>query len=131
MDSIFTNGETLNQSTVDTNTFGEKTLNHHGQVIATQKAGLFPDSTSTFDGHEKVAETKPNLIDGTDVYQDGERTATIKEDVQGNLSLYDTSHSKIGYVDPFGNVKSVMNHTDPLSQANRINFQELKFHSGE
>ncbi|MFC4322568.1 hypothetical protein [Litchfieldia salsa] len=131
MDTLFTNGETLNQATVETNTFGEKAMYQNGQVIATQKAGLFPGSTSTFEGSEKVAETKDNIINGTDVIQDGKHTGIIKEDVHGNLGLYDTNHNKLGHIDPNGNVQSVMNHMDPLSQANRVNFQELKFQHGE
>lgn len=117
--------------TVGTNSFGETNIYEGGQLVATQKQGIFPEVTSTYEGGHKVAATSDNIIDGTDIIQDGKHTGIIKEDINGNLSLYDSNHNRIAYIDPEGNVKSIMNHTDPLSQVDRINFQQLKFYSEE
>ncbi len=114
-------------STVESSTFGEKTMFQNGQPIATQKQGIFPETTSTYEDGHKVAATKSNVISGTDIIQDGQHTGIMKEDIHGNLSLYDTNYTKLATLDPDRNVKSVMNHADPLSQVDRINFQQLKF----
>jgi hypothetical protein len=116
-------------STVETNELGDKNMFDNGQLIATQRQGIFPETTSTYDGGQKIAETKDNIIDGTDIIQDGKHTGIIKEDLNGNVSLYDSNQHKLAYIDPEGNIKSVMNHSDPLSQVDRINFQQLKFYS--
>jgi hypothetical protein len=129
MDFVSNPDGALNQATIETNQLGEQNMYQNGELIATQKSGLFPHTTDTFDNGQKIAHTKENIINGTDIIQDGEHTGIIKEDVLGNTSLYDTNHNKIASIDPNGNIKDVMTHTDPLSQVNRVNFQQLKFHS--
>ncbi|KAB7671672.1 hypothetical protein [Bacillus sp. B1-b2] len=122
-------GGDLEHMTVETNTFGNKNMYDNGQLIATQKSGVFPETTATYENGHQIAGTKENIINGIDIIQDGEHTGIIKEDINGDLSLYDSNQNKLAYMDPEGNVKSVMNHMDPLSQVDRVNFQQLKFYA--
>jgi len=131
MDFFSNSSGGLDNATVETNPLGEKNLYQNGELIATQKSGLLPHTTGTFDNGQKIAQTRENVIDGIDIIQNGEHTAIIKDDINGNTSLYDTNHNKLAYLDPNGNIKEVMTHTDPLSQTNRVNFQQLKFHSND
>lgn len=129
MEYLFNDVSQLENSVVDTNAVGEKSLHRNGELLATQKHGMFPNTTVSMSEGQQIAETKENVINGTDIIQEGKQTGVIKEDVMGNLSLYDTNQGKVAYIDSNGNVKSVMSHADPLSQVDRVNFQELKFHS--
>ena len=129
MDYTFLIDGNTNHSTIETNSLGDKIMYENGQSIATQKEGIFPETSSTYEDGYKIAATHDNIIDGTDIIQNGEHTGIIKEDIDGHVSLYDSNYQKLAYINSEGNVMSVMNHSDPLSQVDRINFQQLQFYS--
>ncbi|RXJ02225.1 hypothetical protein DS745_07495 [Anaerobacillus alkaliphilus] len=117
----------LDQATVEVDHTGSKHMYEKGKLIGTKQQGLFPNTAETFHNGEKVAQTRENILGGIDVIQDGKHTGIIKEDVHGNMSLYDTNYGKIAHLNHEGNIREVLTHNDPLSQANRVNYQQLKF----
>lgn len=124
----FINGN-FEQMNVETDTLGNTNMYDSENLVATQRDGIFPNTTNTFENGHEIAETRENIINGTDIIQNGEHTGIIKEDINGRMGLYDTNHHQLAYLDSEGNVKTLLNHADPLSQVDRINFQQLKFHN--
>jgi hypothetical protein len=131
MDYSF-NGQTgVEHTTVDTNTLGDHNMYQNGDLIATQKSGVFPNTTNTYDHGHQTAHTQDNVTNGTDIYQNGHLTGSIKQDITGHTGLFDTNNHELGYLDSNSNVHQMMTHTDPLSQVNRINFQQLRFQAND
>ncbi|RXJ02224.1 hypothetical protein DS745_07490 [Anaerobacillus alkaliphilus] len=56
-------------------------------------------------------------------------TGVTLEDINRDPSYFDVHYGKLEQLRVEGNIKEIMTHNDPLSQVNRIIFQELKFFS--
>lgn len=127
----FTNINELNQMNVEVDPTSNKTLTDGTSTIATQQDGIFPNSTKTIVGQHTVAETTEGVLGETKILQSGQVSGFMKDGLFGETNLYDNNHQLLGTMDSEGNIKQVLLNTDPLSKANIVNFQELKFNSGE
>ncbi len=131
MDPFFMADHPYNQAHVKTSIVGGTDLVKNGKTLAHQQPGVHPGVQVTYENGEHVAATKVNAQGNVDIYQDGHHTGTIAHDVTGKTVLYDSNHQKLATVDPQGNLQKIMTHPDPLSQVDRINLQQLKFHTNQ
>jgi hypothetical protein len=130
MDGFMYDASDLNNATLKKSVTGGQDLWQNGKLIGTQKAGIMPGTTDTYINGKLVASTKLNPMNQIEIHQNGELTGTIAPDVTGKIAVYDQQHHKIAEINPKGNIQKIMTHPDPLSQADRIHLQQLKFYIG-